>query len=81
MTSRRIPVAGIRAGDAWPICEKIDFEKFNKELLVGEPTVEPRMTNVPVRLPLPRHTQPGESIFVKQKGLRNSPFERVKVNA
>jgi ectoine hydroxylase-related dioxygenase (phytanoyl-CoA dioxygenase family) len=78
---RRLLFITARAGDAWPICEKIDFEKFNKELLVGEPTVEPRMTNVPVRLPLPRLTQPGESIFVKQKGLRNSPFERVKMNA
>jgi ectoine hydroxylase-related dioxygenase (phytanoyl-CoA dioxygenase family) len=78
---RRLLFLTARAGDAWPICEKIDFDKFNKELLVGEPTVAPRMTTVPVRLPLPRITQPGESIFVKQKGLRNSPFERVKVNA
>ena len=67
--------------DAWPICEKVDFDTYNDELLVGEPSVEPRMVNVPVRLPLPRVTQAGESIFVKQKGLRNSPFERVKVNA
>lgn len=78
---RRVLFITARAADAWPICEKVDFETYNDELLVGEPTVAPRMENIPVRLPLPRQTQAGESIFVKQKGLRNSPFERVKVDA
>lgn len=79
---RRLLFITARAGDAWPLCEKIDdLDAFNAELIAGEPSIEPRMTNVPVRMPYPRLTQPGESIFVKQKGLRNSPFERVKVNA
>jgi len=42
------------AGDAWPLLGVKDWERFNgKELLQGEPSVEPRMVNVPVRIPLP----------------------------
>jgi hypothetical protein len=36
----------------------------------------PRLADVPVRLPFPRVLQPSDSIVEKQKGLRNSPFER-----
>ncbi len=79
---RRLLFITARSGDAWPLCEKIDdLDAFNAELIAGEPSIEPRMIDVPVRMPYPRLTQPGESIFVKQKGLRNSPFARVKVNA
>jgi ectoine hydroxylase-related dioxygenase (phytanoyl-CoA dioxygenase family) len=78
---RRLLFITARAGDAWPICEKVDLDAYNSMLLVGEPTIEPRMTDVPVRLPVPRAAQPGESIFVKQKGLRNSPFRREMMDA
>jgi len=30
-----------------------DFDEFNSRLLSGDPVVAPRMTNVPVRIPLP----------------------------
>jgi ectoine hydroxylase-related dioxygenase (phytanoyl-CoA dioxygenase family) len=78
---RRLLFITAAAADAWPLAEKVDLDAFNARMLVGEPTLEPRLTSVPVRIPYPRLTQPGESIFVKQKGLRNSPFQRVTKEA
>jgi len=51
---RRLLLFQYCAGDAWPLLGVKDWERFNgKELLQGEPSVEPRMVNVPVRIPLP----------------------------
>ena len=58
----------------------LDFEAYNQLMMVGEPC-EPRLADVPVRLPFPAVTYPGQSIFVKQAGLKNSPFRKEKVNA
>lgn len=78
---RRLLFITARAADAWPICEKVDLDVYNSMMIAGEPTLEPRMTKVPVRVPFPRTTQPEESIFVKQAGLRNSPFQRAMMDA
>jgi hypothetical protein len=53
-----------------------DIAAFNALMMTGQPTIAPRIADVPVRLPFPRVLKRGESIFEKQKGLRNSPFER-----
>ncbi len=57
------------AGDAFPIAggmtELTDLDDFNSKLLCGEPTLEPRLTNLPVRIPLPRHTD-ATSIYQSQ---------------
>jgi hypothetical protein len=45
-------------------------------MMAGKPTIAPRIDSVPVRLPFPRVLKAGDSIFEKQKGVRNSPFER-----
>ena len=42
------------AVDAFPIIRSIDFEEYNSRILVGEPTIEPRSKNVPMRVPLPK---------------------------
>lgn len=66
-----------RAADAWPLVEKVeDINAFNKLMMTGQPTLVPRMEDVPVRLPFPRVLGPQDSIFEKQRGLRNSPFQR-----
>ncbi len=66
-----------RAADAWPLAEKVeDITAFDALMMTGRPTIAPRMANVPVRLPFPRVLGPQSSIFEKQKGLRNSPFQR-----
>ena len=74
---RRLLFITARAADAWPLTEKVDdIKAFDALIMAGQPTIAPRMADVPVRMPLPRVLQPGDSIFEKQKGLRNSPFER-----
>ena len=43
-----------RAADAWPLLGfAAGIEKFDELLLVGDPTLAPRLAPVPVRLPLP----------------------------
>ncbi len=41
------------ASDAWPLMGVKDFDEFNSRLLAGPPVVTPRLTDVPVRMPLP----------------------------
>lgn len=51
------------AMDAWPLLGvagsdfknigPVDFDKFNETLLRGEPTYQPRMEQIPVKLPTP----------------------------
>jgi ectoine hydroxylase-related dioxygenase (phytanoyl-CoA dioxygenase family) len=77
---RRLLFITARAADAWPIADKVDFSTYDDMLLVGEPC-EPRLADVPVRLPFPAVTYPGQSIFVKQAGLKNSPFRKEKEKA
>jgi ectoine hydroxylase-related dioxygenase (phytanoyl-CoA dioxygenase family) len=57
------------AGDAFPISggmtEITSIDEFNAKLLCGEPTLQPRMADVPVRIPLPRHSD-ATSIYQSQ---------------
>jgi len=57
------------AADAFPISggmsEVASLDEFNAKLLCGEATIEPRLTNVPVRMPLPRHKD-ATSIYQSQ---------------
>src|SRR6478672_13556747 len=51
---RRSLLFQYRAADAWPLLGFAGgIEKFDELLLAGQPTLEPRLTPVPVRLPLP----------------------------
>jgi phytanoyl-CoA hydroxylase len=52
--SRRFPLYQYRAADAWPLLGlKEGIEKFNEPLIVGEPSLAPRLVPLPVRMPLP----------------------------
>lgn len=77
---RRILFLTLRAADAWPLTEMPEsLDAFNEMMLVGEIPASPRLAPVPVRLPLPRPPdwlKRRDSIFEKQRGLRNSPFAR-----
>ncbi len=59
------------AGDAWPIQGSMspvgDLESYDAKLLCGEPTITPRLADVPVRIPLPGPEKEG-SIYENQKG-------------
>ncbi len=62
------------AADAWPLVNFKDLDEFNSRMLCGEPTLEPRVEKVPVRMPLPPALAQG-SIYENQTVLRNRFFE------
>ena len=56
-----------RAADAWPLLGLKDgIEKFNEQLIVGEPSLAPRLVPLPVRMPLPPAEHQG-SIYENQR--------------
>jgi phytanoyl-CoA hydroxylase len=64
---RRFLLFQYRAADAWPLLGFTGgIEKFDELLLAGEPTLQPRLTAVPVRLPLPPAAHQG-SIYENQR--------------
>ena len=77
--SRRMLFLELAAIDAWSLMGLHDFDtwsnwdEFNACILRGEPTKEPRVTDVPVRLPLPMRPWPG-SIYALQADLAVSTF-------
>src|SRR5437870_1968991 len=64
---RRFLLFQYRAADAWPLLGFAGgIEKFDELQLAGEPTREPRLAAVPVRLPLPPAAHQG-SIYENQR--------------
>ena len=66
---RRVLFFEYAAADAWPLAgiESVgDLTEFNSRIVHGEPTLQPRMEDVPVRLPLPRAVHQG-SIYENQR--------------
>ncbi len=64
---RRLLLYVVRAAVSWPLRGVDDLDDFNLLMICGEPTLEPRLEPVPVRIPLPR--VPG-NIFQVQKHAR-----------
>jgi phytanoyl-CoA hydroxylase len=62
------------SADAWPLLGVSDLADFNFDMAQGEPTLAPRMTEVPVRIPLPPSALDG-SIYERQSILENKYFE------
>ena len=73
--NRNLLLYGIAATDAWPLLGVGDFDEFNRALLSGAPTLEPRMTSLPVRLPLPPAAHEG-SIYENQTGASHFYFKK-----
>jgi len=73
--SRNLLLYEVAASDAWPLMGVKDFDEFNSRLLSGDPVVAPRMTDVPVRLPLPPARRQG-SIYETQSAAKKSYFTR-----
>ena len=72
---RRLLLYQYRAADAWPLLGLEEgFDKFNEQLVVGEPTLEPRIAPVPVRMPLPPAEHQG-SIYENQRASGRRYFE------
>ena len=61
------------AGDAWPLLN-YEWAAYCSSFLRGEPSNMPRVTDVPVRLPLPP-AKHGGSIYENQRVLQRSTFK------
>src|SRR3954468_6131404 len=72
---RNLLLYEVAASDAWPLMGVKDFDEFNSRLLCGDPVLAPRMTDVPVRLPLPPAKRQG-SIYETQSAAKKSYFTR-----
>jgi ectoine hydroxylase-related dioxygenase (phytanoyl-CoA dioxygenase family) len=71
---RRLMLYECAAADAWPYLKFSDLEEFNSRMIVGHPTLEPRATNVPVRMPFPPAKKQG-SIYENQTALADRFFK------
>jgi len=74
--SRNLLLYEVAAADAWPLMGVKDFDEFNSRMIQGAPTIEPRVTPVPVRMPLPPALRQG-SIYENQLASDRTYFRRV----
>ena len=72
---RPLLLLGYCAADAWPLKAELfgDLESFNARMVRGKPTLEPRLANVPVRMPYPPAPHQG-SIFENQRLVKGRSF-------
>jgi ectoine hydroxylase-related dioxygenase (phytanoyl-CoA dioxygenase family) len=79
--ARRILFYEMMAADAFPIMGSMTkwagIEDYNTRILCGEPTLTPRLKDIPIRIPQPQPDVP-ISIYEIQKGLKNRAFETAK---
>lgn len=61
------------AADAWPLVNWTNLDEFNSRMICGQPTLEPRLEKVPVRMPYPPAVKQG-SIYENQTIIRNRFF-------
>ena len=58
--SRPLILFGYRACDAWPLINdgnphpEVNLENYDKNIIVGNKSIKPRLTNVPTIIPLPK---------------------------
>lgn len=72
---RNLLLYEVAASDAWPLAGVKDFAEFDSRLIAGDSVVAPRMTHVPVRMPLPPPKRQG-SIYETQSASKKSYFTR-----
>ena len=70
---RQLLLYEVAAADAWPLKGIGSLEDFDSLMIAGEPTITPRVTPVPVRMPFPPATHQG-SIYENQTGSRQRFF-------
>lgn len=77
---RRILFIEMMAADAFPIMGSMtrftSIEDYNTRMLCGTPTLNPRLTPTPVRVPLPQPERAG-SIYEIQEQVRKPAFEQM----
>jgi ectoine hydroxylase-related dioxygenase (phytanoyl-CoA dioxygenase family) len=79
--ARRILFYEMMAADAFPIMGSMTkwdgIEDYNTRMLCGKPTIQPRLKDIPIRIPQPQPDVP-ISIYEIQKGLKSRAFETVE---
>ena len=70
---RRILFFEFTAADAWPLLGIGNKEEFNGRIVQGQATIQPRLEDVPVRMPYPPAVFQG-SIYENQRTLDNRFF-------
>jgi ectoine hydroxylase-related dioxygenase (phytanoyl-CoA dioxygenase family) len=76
---RRLLLFQYCAADAWPLLPgDKPWETYAASVLQGSPVSQPRLADVPVRLPLPA-AKHGGSIYENQRGLKNALFGAAKM--
>lgn len=77
---RRILFYEMMAADAFPIMGAMTrwdgIEDYDARMLCGEPTLTPRLKDIPIRIPQPQPDVP-ISIYEIQKGLKKRAFETI----
>jgi len=75
---RRLLLYEMMAADAFPVMggttQFTGIEDYNSRMLCGEPTLQPRLEKVPVRIPQPL-PETNRSIYEIQSRLKNRAFE------
>lgn len=75
---RQILFYEMMAADAFPVCggdmKFQTLDEYNKLMLCGEPTNEPRLEAVPCRVPLPKPAKAG-SIYEIQAGAKKKSYQ------
>ena len=74
-SSRRLFLIQYAAVDAWPILGVKDWDKFNEAVVRGEPTSQPRMEALPIRVPYPKSQFAG-SVYEEQRAMKRHHFDR-----
>ena len=77
--ARRLLLAQYCAADAWPV-QGSTWEAYTDTFLRGQPTNEPRVTEVPIRIPLPPPHRTG-SIYESQTLLKNPKLKDAPAKA
>jgi phytanoyl-CoA hydroxylase len=72
---RNLLLYEVAVSDAWPLAGVKDFEEFDSRLLAGPSVIAPRLTDVPVRMPLPPPKRQG-SIYETQSASKKNYFTR-----
>ena len=71
---RRLLINQYAAVDAWPLSGVRDLDAFNAAIARGEPTLQPYMTSVPIRIPLPLAPD-FDGLYTNQEKARSKYFE------
>ena len=74
---RRLLLYDLAAADSWPLAGGYSsfktLEDFDERMVAGNPTIDPRMVAVPVRIPLPDPVDP-DSIYTAQRNVEHRYF-------